>query len=428
MDVMANSRNKARLLSFLLASSFLVAACNAPATPEQGVNAAANIENAYRVVQDDDSDSILTIERDGAEVWRIESFLVSAGAIADLTGDGRANVLIHEAATLSDRALHLLDLPPEGEVSVLWTLSGHASSFHYVESQVYERIEAGESLAQAPDAAHGDDDGLDEHAFDPETLDALASAGDDPASNSPAIYVLEQTGPDLRLAVSLNGRVIWQSDHTVIGHHGPAEPDAEGAAHLLVHEAVSRSERRLQVLSLEGETVRSVWSQQGMASEMSGRFERVAAALDAGAFDPAAFDVPGAASAAPLPAFDVPAPMAAGIAPNEAGAADTPALEAAIAAMGYAILTGEDAEAQDMTIAVMQHGDRVWGVRAMMLSHYSLSPSDAEGAVDLLVEIRNTRRSGTDYRLRLAPDGLTVISETPGAVTGIQSPRDPRQE
>lgn len=422
-------------LPALLTSAVLLGACNAPATPAEPQQSAvaANIEHAYRVVQDDDSDSVLTVERAGVEVWRIESFLVSAGAIADLTGDGRANVLIHEAATLSDRALHLLDLPSEGEVSVLWTLSGHASSFHHVENQVYERIEAGESLAQAPDAAHGDDDGLDEHAFDPETLDALASAGDDPASGNAADYELMQAGPDLRLAVSLNGRVIWQSDHTVISHHGPVGPDGEGVSRLLVQEAVSRSVRRLQVLSLDGETVGSVWSQQGMAGEMSGRFERVAAALDAGAFDPAAFDVPGAASVAPLPAFDSPAPMATGIAPIEAGPADAPvldvpALEAAIAAMGYAILTGEDAEAEDMTIAVMQHGARVWGVRAMMLSHYSLSPSDAEGAVDLLVETRRTRRSGTDYRLRLAPDGLTVISETPGAVTGIQSPRDPRQE
>jgi hypothetical protein len=415
-------------LPALLTSAVLLGACNAPATPaepRQGVEA-ADFEHPFRVVQDDDNDSVLTIERDGAEVWRIESFVVSAGPIADLTGDGRANVLIHEAATVSDRALHLLDLPTEGEVSVLWTLSGHASSFHRVESMAYQRVEAGESLAQPPHAAFGDEDGLDDQAFDQETLEALEaldSAGNAPPSGSPASYDLEQAGPDLRLAVSQNGRVIWQSDHTVIAHHGPVGPDGEGVSRLLVQEAVSRSVRRLQVLALEGGSVRSVWSQQGMAYEMLPRYQQISSALDAGTFNPAAFDAPGASEIDPH-GFELPAQPGSDIGLSEAVEVDTAALEAAIAAMGYAILTGEDAEAQEMTIAVMRHGERVWGVRSMMMGDYSLTLSDTPGAVDLMVEMRETRRYGTIYQLRLAPDGLTLISETQAETTGFQLPRD----
>lgn len=92
--------------------------------------------------------------------------------------------------------------------------------------------------------------------------------------------------------------------------------------------------------------------------------------------------------------------------------------------MGYEILTGDDAAAHELTIAVTQHGEVAWGVRAMMLGYYSLRPSETPGAVDLLVEVRETRRYGTDYLLRLAPGGLTVISETDGDITGFQPPRE----
>jgi hypothetical protein len=235
-------------------------------------------------------------------------------------------------------------------------------------------------------------------------IDAVENGQD--AAEPVSGYELALTEPDRRLAVSLDGVVIWRSDHTVIAHHGPAETDAAGVSRLLVHEAVSRSVRRLQVLALEGESARPVWAAQGMASEMTPRFHEIAAALDAGAFDPHGFGLPAA------PGEDI------GL--SEAYPVDTPALEAAIAAMGYQILTGEEAEAHDMTIAVMQRGERVWGVRAMMLGHHSLAPSDTPGAVDLLVEVRETRRYGTDYRLRLTPEGLTVISETDGGVTGFQ--------
>lgn len=415
-------------LPAFLTSAVLLGACNAPATPAEPQHsaAAANIEHAYRVVQDDDSDSVLTIERDGAEVWRIESFVVSAGPISDLTGDGRMNVLIHEAATLSDRALHLLDLPPEGEASVLWTLSGHASSFHRVESLVYARIEAGESLAERPAASFDDDDELDEQAFDLETveaLDAMDSAGDAPLSSSAASYDLEQVGPDLRLAVSLDGEVIWQSDYTVLAQHGPVGPDASGVSRLLVQEAVSRSIRRLQVLALEGASVRSVWSEDGMAYEMAPRYQLIASALDAGTFDPAALDTPGASEIDPQ-GFELPASPGGDIGLSEAVEADTAALEAAIAEMGYEILTGDEADALDMTIAVTRHGETAWGMRAMMLGYYSLQTSETPDAVDLMVEIRETRRYGTIYQLRLAPDGLTVISETKAETTGFQPPSD----
>lgn len=315
-------------LPLLLASTMTLAACNAPTTPEQGGNAAADFEHPFRVVQGDDSDSVLTIERDGTEIWRMESFLVSAGPISDFTGDGRMNVLIHEAATLSDRSLHLLDLPAEGEASVRWTLSGHASSFHRVESLVYARIEAGESLAERPAASFDDDDGLDEQAFDLETVEAMESAGNAPPSNSPAGYGLAQTGPDLRLAVSLDGQVIWQSDHTVLAQHGPVGPDAAGVSRLLVQEAVSRSVRRLQVLALEGATVRSVWSEDGMAYEMLPRYQQIASALDAGTFDPAAFDAPGASEIDPQ-GFALPAQPGSDVGLSEAVEVDAAALEAA---------------------------------------------------------------------------------------------------
>lgn len=531
-------------LPALLTSTVLLAACNAPATsaePERSA-AAADLQHPFSIVQDDDSDSVLTIERGGAEVWRIESFVVSAGPIADLTGDGRANVLIHEAATVSDRALHLLDLPAEGEVSVLWTLSGHASDFHRQEALVYELIAAGEPVATPPYLAPDDGPG----AQDAAEL-AVEEGYGGAASGVGGDYAFMLTPPDNRLSVTRDGSQVWRSDHTVIAYQPALMPGTPRQEVVLVHEAVSRSARKLHLLSLEGMQARPLWHTEGGAAEMIARYDQIAAALAAGQLDlqalqagtsegPAASSEAGesvaqdsAPSAFIVETFEDPregvavlrdgeeiwrfeswmasikrqgdltgngvgnllifyartrsvrgyvlaeladhgveviwdvsgvaldfeeieedilsrldqglsletpptrthpdaAALLAGIEsagePASDGAPADSDLQARIAAMGYALLAGDEADARDIAFAVTRHGEIVWSVRAMMLGHHALRPSSNPDAVELVVEVRETRRYGTDYVLELAADGLTVISETDGEVSGFQPPSE----
>ena len=488
--------------------------------------------DGYRIVQNDDEDGILTIERDGAEIWRIESFVVSAGPITDLTGDGRANVLIHEAVTVSDRALHLLDLPAEGNVSVLWTLSGHASDFHRQESLVYELIAAGEPVATPPYLTPDDDPAAQDAA--------LLAVEEEPGGTGSGIggdYAFTLTSPDSRLSVTRDGSPVWRSDHTVIAYQPALMTGTPRQEVVLVHEAVSRSARKLHLLSLDGMQVRSLWNAEGGAAEMIARYDQIAAELAAGQLDLEAlqsadpstyvvetlddpregvavlrdgeeiwrfeswmasierqgdltgngvenllifyararsvrgyvlaeladhgveviWDVSGVAFEFDAIEEDIltrleqglsletpPArahPDAAGLL-ADIGSAGEPAdsapdgaagdgdLQARMAAMGYALLADDEATARDIAFGVTRHGEIVWSVRAMMVTHHALRASRNPDAVELVVEVRETRRYGTDYVLELTPGGVTVISETDGEVSGFQPPsgREPRIE
>jgi hypothetical protein len=105
-----------------------------------------------------------------------------------------------------------------------------------------------------------------------------------------------------------------------------------------------------------------------------------------------------------------------GDAPGTVSSTVTP--QALAASMGYEILH----ETGSGDLVVRRQGREVWAVRAYMITHQSLHAGATPDRVELRVETRETRRAGTDYRVELGPDGARLISETPGAPTGIERP------
>lgn len=174
-----------------------------------------------------------------------------------------------------------------------------------------------------------------------------------------------------------------------------------------------------------------IWDVSGVALEFDAIEEDILTRLEQGLSletPPARARPDAAALMADIGSVGEPADSTA--APASDGAAADSDLQARMAAMGYALLAGDDADARDLTFGVTHHGEIVWSVRAMMVTHHALRASSNPDAVELVVEVRETRRHGTDYVLELAADGLTVISETDGEVSGFQprSDREPRIE
>ncbi len=93
---------------------------------------------------------------------------------------------------------------------------------------------------------------------------------------------------------------------------------------------------------------------------------------------------------------------------------------AAFEEWGYRIVAGPGMG----DLAVLQHDEVVWSINAYIVS-YEPPRWKEPGLIELLVDARNTRRTGTEYRLELGPDGVKAVQESVGAPSGIQLPERP---
>lgn len=179
----------------------------------------------------------------------------------DMTGNGWPDLMVLTGMSRSGRQIEVLELGPEPARSVYETrLMGPDA----------------ERLMQMP-----------EGMFLGKLLGELGLYPLDPARLSPqpgGSYLLGYSDDGLsRLVIRRDGISVWASDNTVLdGLSDPLDMTGDGVDNLLVHEAVSRSQRRLHLLALGADGVEVLWQVSGHASDIVPLLEGLRARVEAG--------------------------------------------------------------------------------------------------------------------------------------------------
>lgn len=218
---------------------------------------------------------------------------------------------------------------------------------------------------------------------------------------------------DHAITVFLNGQQIWRTRHTVIRQEGPRDLTGDGIDNLLVHEAPTRSHRRITLLSLQSADPRMLWQIEGHAGFTDPILE---AFWEIGGGD----SLPATLSLNVRPAANLPLPEeAAAPSPTiseqlEAGQLvvsrdEQRALNARLEEMGYEI------QWDGHRLFLRLNGEEVWSNSVAQVVHgYTLMPSAGEEGLLLVVFQADRPRSGrqpSEVRLELTPQGVGAIQK-----------------
>lgn len=301
--------------------------------------------------------SRLIVRLDDVIAWASENTVLGGTPDPmDMTGDGVNNLLVHEALSRSQRRLHLLSLGSEG-VSVLWHVSAHAGAILPLLQRLIDGVEAGRSIAEAPEL--------------PDRSDAESQTQPQAADTSQAALQrrLESLGFELRhgenrwLELRLGGVVLWrQEGHMMHGHLQPAT--APGHLQMVTNHMLSR-QRSIETLLELGPYGMRVLSQHGIYHGPP---------------------VPGM----PQPP-EQPRPPAPDATPPETLA--TP--------HGYEITLSGSRD----RLAVHHEGHEVWALEAAVITYHRLVPGAPPALADLLIQSQDAAGAVTNHRLPLVADG-----------------------
>lgn len=240
-------------------------------------------------------------------------------------------------------------------------------------------------------------------------------------------YVIDH-GTESGRAVRIyrHGELVWSLERMMVSAHDEVRDlTRNGLPNLLVSYARSRSFRGYLLLEFTPEGVTELWGMEAHATEIGSLendiFKRMSAGESLerppshprGPTDPEAFLRRDEPTVIPTSEELEPTP------PMDSGA---DGLHQTLEAMGYRILSGEEAVAVERTFSLLQQGEEVWGLRASIVTRYELRTGQEPGHLELEVTAREFRRSVTTYLLELTPDGVEVLSQGTDDASGRSPP------
>lgn len=292
----------------------------------------------------------------------------------DMTGNGWPDLMVLTGMGRSARAIQVLELGPDPARTVheigLSGLDAHRLM------QMPERTLLAPMLAE-----------LGLRPLDPARLSPPAEGA----------LQIDLEGPQSRLVIRRGDTVLWRSQDTVLaGTPGPRDMTGDGIDNLLVHEAPSRSQRRLHLLSLGETQVETLWQVAGHAQRILPLIDTLLMHVEAGGSIAKPPELPDEDSAGREPEPD-PSPLAE---LREMQAELTEALHA----LGYAL------RHHDTELTLSRDGVTLWrgsGFNQMVF----LLPSPRPGHLALHYSAMRSRQGSIELWLEIGPHGARVTHQ-----------------
>ncbi len=370
-----------------------------PALPASAQGAESSLEALGYELRMDTPENAVELYFDGRLVWAEPQSqrltMLAFSGPRDMTGNGWPDLMVMTGAGRSLRFIEVLELGPDPARSV------HAVGPDGLDA--HQLMHMPEAMLLGPM--------LEERGLPPLDPSRLSP----PAESMPQ---LDHEGPDSRLVIRRGAQVLWRSENTVLSTApGPRDMTLDGTDNLLVHEALSRSERRLHLLSLGEARVEAVW-------QVTDHAERILPLIDS-----LLMQVEAGESIAKPPELPVEDHDGRQPEPDPSPLADLREMQAelteALHALGYAL------RHHDNEVTLSREGVTLWrggGFNPMVF----LLPSPRPDHVALHYSAMRSRQGSIEIWLEIGPHGARVTHRSthyhgpprPGAI--VTYPAIPR--